>query len=256
MRRFFDVAGGVAYRGLKKVATNPQLLLPSLIFPLFFFVAFAGGLSSVGDVPGFDFPSGYTAFQFVFVLLQASAFGGVFTGFGIASDFESGFARRMMLAAPNRLGILAGYAIAALVRAVIVGILLFVVAAATGMQIGGDGVDLFGLIVLALLVNMTAAMWSAGVAMRLRTIQAGPVMQMPVFLILFLAPVYVPLDLLSGWIHGVATINPFTALIEGGRDLISGQSFDALLVYGVGVACLVAFTAWGVRGLRRAETAG
>ena len=70
MRRFTDVAGGVAYRGLKKIATNPQLLLPSLIFPLFFFVAFAGGLSSVGDVPGFDFPSGYTAFQFVFVLLQ------------------------------------------------------------------------------------------------------------------------------------------------------------------------------------------
>ena len=61
------------------------------------------------------------------------------------------------------------------------------------MQVDGDGVDVFGLIVLALLVNLTAAMWSAGVAMRLRTIQAGPVMQMPVFIILFLAPVYVPL---------------------------------------------------------------
>jgi ABC-type multidrug transport system permease subunit len=256
MRRFYDVAGGVAYRGLKKIATNPQLLLPSLIFPLFFFVAFAGGLSSVGNVPGFDFPSGYTAFQFVFVLLQASAFGGVFTGFGIASDYESGFARRMMLAAPNRLGILAGYAIAALVRAVTVGILLFIVAAATGMQIGGDGVDVFGLILLALIVNLTASMWAAGVAMRLRTIQAGPVMQMPVFIILFLAPVYVPLSLLSGWIHGVARFNPFTALIEGGRDLISGQSVDLLVVYGIAIVMALAFTVWGITGLRKAETAG
>ncbi|MDA0165964.1 ABC transporter permease [Solirubrobacter ginsenosidimutans] len=256
MRRFFDVAGGVAYRGLKKIVTNPQLLLPSLIFPLFFFVAFAGGLSSVGNVPGFDFPSGYTAFQFVFVLLQASAFGGVFTGFGIASDYESGFARRMMLAAPNRLGILAGYAIAALVRAVTVGVLLFIVAAATGMQIGGDGVDVFGLIVLALIVNLTASMWAAGVAMRLRTIQAGPVMQMPVFIILFLAPVYVPLALLEGWIHGVARFNPFTTLIEGGRDLISGQPVDLLLVYGIAIVMALAFTAWGITGLRKAETAG
>jgi ABC-2 type transport system permease protein len=256
MRRFVDVAGGVAYRGLKKIVTNPQLLLPSLIFPLFFFVAFAGGLSSVGDVPGFDFPSGYTAFQFVFVLLQASAFGGVFTGFGIASDFESGFAQRMMLAAPNRLGILAGYALSALVRAVVVGVLLFVVAAASGMQIGGNGVDLFGLIVLALIVNVTTAMWAAGVALRLRTIQAGPAMQMPVFIVFFLAPVYVPLGLLSGWIHAVAKINPFTALIEGGRDLISGQSFDAALVFGVAIVLLALFTAWGVRGLRRAEAAG
>jgi len=256
MRRFTDVAAGVAWRSTKKVWTNPQLLLPSLIFPLFFFVAFAGGLSSVGDVPGFDFPDGYTAFQFVFVLLQAAAFGGVFTGFGIASDFENGFARRMMLAAPNRLGILAGYAAAALLRAVAVGIMLFIVALATGMQIGGDGVDLFGLVVLALLVNLIAAMWAAGIAMRFRTIQAGPIMQMPVFLVLFLAPVYVPLDLLSGWVEAVAHINPFTALVEGGRDLISGQPFDVWLMYAICVALLAAFSFWAVRGLRRAEAAG
>ena len=76
------------------------------------------------------------------------------------------------------------------------------------MQIDGNGVDLFGLIVLALLVNFTAAMWAAGVALRLRTIQAGPAMQMPVFIILFLAPVYVPLDLLAGWVEAVAHDQP------------------------------------------------
>ena len=91
--------------------------MPAMIFPLFFFAAFAGGLSAVGNVPGFDFPSGYTAFQFVFVLLQSAAFGGVFTGFGIARDFEIGFANRYLLAAANRNGIVAGYAIAALTRA-------------------------------------------------------------------------------------------------------------------------------------------
>jgi ABC-2 type transport system permease protein len=256
MRRFADVTEAVAWRTIHRFVTNPQFLLPSLVFPMFFFVAFAGGLSNVSNVPGFDFPSGYTAFQFVFVLLQASAFGGVFTGFSIAADFESGFARRMLLAAPNRLGILAGYAIAALTRAGIVGVLLFSVALATGMQVHGDGVDLFGLIVLALLVNMAATLWAAGVAMRLRTIQAGPAMQMPVFILLFLAPVYVPLDLLSGWIRSVAHINPFTALVEGGRDLISGGPVHVLLVYGVALALLAAFAVWGVRGLRRAEAAG
>jgi ABC-2 type transport system permease protein len=254
--RFADVTSAVAWRSIHRFLTRPQFLLPSLVFPLFFFVAFAGGLSSVGDVPGFDFPSGYTAFQFVFVLLQASAFGGVFTGFSIAADFESGFSRRLLLAAPNRLGILAGYGIAALTRAAIVGTLLFAVALATGMQVSGDGVDLFGLIVLAVLVNMTATLWAAGVAMRLRTIQAGPAMQMPVFLLLFLAPVYVPLDLLSGWVKAVAHVNPFTALIEGGRDFISGGDVRVWLVFGVALALLALFAVWGVRGLRRAEAAG
>jgi ABC-2 type transport system permease protein len=256
MRRFRDVAGAVAWRQIHNFTTNPAFLLPSIIFPLFFFTAFAGGLSNVSNVPGFDFPSGYTAFQFVFVLLQASAFGGVFTGFGIAADFENGFAQRLMLAAPNRLGILAGYALSALTRALIVGVLLFVVGTITGMQFDGSVVDLGGLILLAVLVNLTATLFAAGVAFRMRTIQAGPAMQMPVFIILFLAPVYVPLGLLSGWVESAAKINPFTPIITAGRDLISGQSVDVVLAYGVGVGLVVLFGVWAVRGLRKAEAAG
>ena len=256
MSRFLDVTGAVAWRTIHNFVSNPQFFLPSIIFPLFFFTAFAGGLSSVGDVPGFDFPAGYTAFQFVFVLLQASAFGGVFTGFGIAADFEKGFARRLLLAAPNRLGILAGYALAALVRAMLVCALLFAVALATGMRVLGDGVDLFALILLAALVSLTATFFAAGVAFRTRTIQAGPAMQMPVFVVLFLAPVYVPLNLLSGWVETVAKLNPVTALVEGGRDLISGEAFSGLLVYGLALALLALFALWAVRGLRRAEAAG
>ena len=110
------VARAVSWRTLHNVFTNPSLLIPSLVFPLFFFTAFAGGLSRVRDVPGFDYPQGYTAFQFVFVVLQSAAFGGVCTGFGIARDFESGFARRLLLAAPHRFGIVLGYGFAALVR--------------------------------------------------------------------------------------------------------------------------------------------
>jgi ABC-2 type transport system permease protein len=256
MTRFWQVAGAVAWRSIHKVATTPMLLLPSVIFPMFFFIAFAGGLSNIGNVPGFDFPSGYTAFQFVFVLLQASAFGGVFTGFGIAADFEHGFARRLLLASPNRLGIIAGYAIAAATRTTFVGVLLFAVALATGMQVGGGGVDLVALVLLAYMVSFAATLWAAGVAMRLRTLQAGPLMQMPVFLVLFLAPVYVPLSLLSGWVHAVAKVNPFTPLIETGRDFISGSPATAGLAYAIAAALVVLFGWWAVRGLRSAEAAG
>ena len=253
MRRFAQVAGAVAWRSIHNVATNPAFLLPSIIFPMFFFVAFAGGLSNVGNVPGFDFPSGYTAFQFVFVLLQASAFGGVFTGFGIAADFERGFSRRLFLAAPSRTGIIAGYALAAWARATVVGALLFAVGLATGMQVGGNGVDIAGLILLAYLVSLSATLFAAGMAMRLRTMQAGPAMQMPVFLVLFLAPVYVPLDLLEGWIHAVAKLNPFTAFVEAGRGFISGEPYHSAAAFGIAFAGIGLLAAWALLGLRRAE---
>ncbi len=56
--RIWPVASGVAWRTLKIVYTNRALFLPQILFPLFFFTAFAGGLSQVSRVPGFDFPPG------------------------------------------------------------------------------------------------------------------------------------------------------------------------------------------------------
>jgi ABC-2 type transport system permease protein len=254
--RVLYVVQGVAWRTLHNVFTNPSLLIPSLVFPLFFFVAFAGGLSRVGNVPGFDFPLGYTAFQFVFVLLQSAAFGGVFTGFGIARDFESGFARRLLLAAPNRTGIVLGYASAAVVRWMLTAAVVTVVALIAGMEVGGSGVDLFGLYALALLLNLAAVLWASGVAMRLRTMQAGPVMQMPVFLILFFAPVYVPLALLEGWIHAVATVNPVTRVLEAGRGLLAGSPTEVAVAFAVAIGFVALFSLWAFRGLRSAEAAG
>ena len=256
MRGVLAVALGVAWRVLHNVFSNPSLLIPSIVFPLFFFTAFAGGLSRVSDVPGFDYEPGYTSFQFVFVLLQSAAFGGVFTGFGIARDFESGFARRLLLASPRRSGIVLGYSFAAFVRWVTTASVLTVVAIVAGMKVGGGPIDIFGLYGLALIVNATATLWAAGVAMRLRTMQAGPVMQMPVFLILFFAPVYVPIDLLQGWIETVASVNPVTALLEAGRSLLAGEPKDVALAFAVALALAVAFAVWALRGLRRAEAAG
>jgi ABC-2 type transport system permease protein len=253
---FKSVALAVAWRTVHNVFHNPSLLLPGILFPLMNFTAFAGGLSRVSKLPSFDFAQGYTAFQFVFVLLQAAAFSGVFTGFGIARDFEYGFARRLLVAAPHRTGIVAGYALAALTRFAATAGVLTAVAFAVGMHVGGAGVDLFGLFGLALLVNVAGLLWACGIAMRFRTIQAGPIMQTPVFMLLFFAPVYVPLDLLQGWIHWVARINPITVLLETGRSFVAGSPTDVLAAYGLAVALPVGFAVWAIRGLRKAEAAG
>lgn len=256
MRRFRSAALGIAWRNLHNAFTNPAILLPSMLFPLFFFTAFAGGLSRISDVPGFDFPAGYTAFQFVFVFLQSAAFGGVFTGFAIARDFESGFARRLLIAAGPRSGIIVGYALGALGRWAATAAVVTAVALVSGMEVGGGGVDLVGLVLLGLLLNVTATLWAAGVAMRLRTMQAGPLMQTPVFLILFVAPVYVPLELLRGWIHAVASVNPATFLLEAGRGFIAGDPTEVAAAFGIVLAGVVLFSLWALRGLRAAESAG
>ena len=256
MMRFGSVTSGVAWRSIHNAFHNPPILLPTVLFPLFFLAAFAGGLSAVGDVPAFDYEPGYTAFQYVFVFLQSAAFGGVFTGFSIARDFEGGFARRLLLAAPNRAGIIAGYAIGALVRWIFVITVVTIVALVAGMEVPGRGVDLGALLLLGLGTNAVATLWACGVAMRLRTAQAGSLIQMPVFIALFLAPVYVPVGLLHGWLHTAAELNPVTPVVEAGRSLLAGSPSDVGVALAILGASILVFAVWARTGLRSAERAG
>ena len=256
MRRYFSVAGGLAWRLLQSFVTNPLLLLPPLLMPIFFFTAFAGGLSAVSNVPGFDYPPGYTSFIFAFVLCQSAAFGGVFSGFSIAADFQFGFGRRLLLATPHRTALILGYGIVALIRSAVTLTAVTLIGLAVGMEIDGGGLDVFGMYGLAVILNVTGLLFAAGIALRFRSLQATPLMQVPIFLFLFLAPVYVPRDLLGGWVHAVAPFNPATHLMETIRDLIAGTGSEYFATLGIIAALLAVTFAFAITGLRRAETAG
>jgi ABC-2 type transport system permease protein len=254
-RGFTSVASAVWWRNAHNFFTNPAFFLPGLLFPMFFFTAFAGGLSRIDGAPGFDFPPGYTSWVYGFVLLQASAFGGVFTGFSTARDFESGFARRILLASQRRGGIVAGYVLSALTRAAFTVAVVTIVALIAGLELAGNGIDLVGLYTLALGINVAATLFATGVAMRLRTMQAGPLMQTPVFLFLFLAPVWVPFDLLTGWVKAVASVNPATAFLEAVRGFIAGDPTKVVVAVGLVALMICVFGAWARGGLRSAERA-
>ena len=190
------------------------------------------------------------------VLLRLDPVGGVFTSFGIARDFEYGFARRLLLAAPNRTGIVLGYALAASIRWAFTAAVLTAVALLAGMNIFGGPVDMFGMYSLALLINIAGLLWACGIAMRFRSIQAGPLMQMPVFIVLFFAPVYVPLSLLEGWIEVNAKMNPLTYVLEAERSMLAGVEIHVALAFGIAAVLVGGFSFWALRGLRSAEAAG
>jgi ABC-2 type transport system permease protein len=98
-------------------------------------------------------------------------------------------------------------------------------------------------------------LFGSGVAMRLRTMQAGPAMQVPAFLLLFLAPVWVPYDLLVGWVHAAATVNPVTLVLEAGRGFIAGDPAKVLPAFAVALGLAAISVLWARGGLRSAERA-
>ncbi len=254
MSDFVDVARALAWRNVRSSLVRPVVTLLPMLIPLIFFATFAGGFSAFGAA--IDFPGGYTSFQFVFIWLQSNAFQGMFSGFLVARDFESGFAKRLMIAAPSRMGIVGGYLLSALIRAAVGGAILFGVGFIAGLRVNGNLFELFVLIVLGFALGAICALWSAGIALRFRTIQAGPLMQMPIFVLLFLSPVFVPLARLKGWIKATARVNPLTVFMEQGRNLLSGREPKVLLALGLAAGVVTLALAWAYRGLRSAERAG
>jgi ABC-2 type transport system permease protein len=250
-----SVARAVAWRTIHNTFSSPAGIIPSLIPPLFFLAAFAGGLSRVANVPHFDYAPGYTSFEYGFAFLQSATLAGVFTGFGIARDFDSGFAKRLLVSSPVRGAIIAGYVAAAIARWIAAAAVVTLAALIAGANITASGGDLIGLLAIGLLANILATLWACGTAMFLRTEQAGSLIQLPVFVILFLAPVYVPINLIHGWVHAVATINPASAVLEAARGLIAGSPTKVAITFGLLAAGVLVMAIWARRGLTTAEDA-
>jgi ABC-2 type transport system permease protein len=71
-----------------------------------------------------------------------------------------------------------------------------------------------------------------------------------------LAPVYVPRELISGWVHTASGFNPFTPVLDAGRELLVGSTthVTTAVIVLAGMAALM--LVFALRGLRSAEAAG
>ena len=87
--------------------------------------------------------------------------------------------------------------------------------------------------------------------MRLRTMQAGPVMQFPVFLVLFFAPVYVPLVAAAGLDPRRRDGQPADARARGRPRLLSGTPTEVGLAFAIALALGVVFSSGPSRAAER-----
>ena len=99
------------------------------------------------------------------------------------------------------------------------------------------------------------ACWGVSLALKFKTQSAAPLMQAGTFILVLFTAAYAPLELLAGWLHDVASINPvnhvLTAVRQGFIGPITwGDTWPALITL-VGLA--VVFGALAVRQLLRFE---
>jgi ABC-2 type transport system permease protein len=246
------ITSGVAQRSIRKLLRSPGASAPTILIPLMLFATVAGAFSAVSAVKGFGYYN-YTAFAFVFVIMQAAMFAGAFTALEIMEDYTQGIGARLMLGASEHPAILGGYLVSAIARALVSFAVLAAIAAVTGMPVRGSALQVVAFGVLALLVCVATTLYGAGVALRIPSITAGALIFLPVFMLVFLTPSFVPRKELTGWLHTVASINPLTTEFEASRGFLAANPVSVLPAIAVAVGVTLFFGVFALRGMRKAE---
>jgi len=208
---------GIAERSVRLIPRVPSTFIPSLVMPVFLTVAFSGPFGSLVELPGF--PADHILDWVIpFTTLQASAFAGITSGMGVARDLESGFYDRMLMSPAPRAALLGGAFLATVLRASIALLLMLIVGFVSGAHFREGVVGIATLVVGGLGLALVAGAWAIGLALRFKTQQITPLMQMGVFISTFLSTAQMPVEMLTGWLDNVARVNPVTYVLAMARQ--------------------------------------
>lgn len=222
--------------------------------PVFQVVSFSGTYAGVTAIPGFPTDRSVNWYLPMAVTMGAS-FAGLGTGFSMIRDLQSGFYDRIRMSPARRNEILLGPYLAAWTRAVIAVVLVTVVGFALGARPSGNPFSVLTLFIAGIGMATIGTGWGLGLAYRFKDMRAAAIMQLTLFLGLFLTDAQTPIDIMTGWLQGVATWNPLTRVLHVARMGFVEGSSTADLGLGIVVMVLLGALAWvfALTGLRRLD---
>lgn len=226
------ITGTLVRRSTKDIRRAPSSAIPELVAPTIFMLAITAIFGGLAMLPEFS-TTEYVGFIVPFIMLEAAAIIGSGAGVNVARDIELGFTDRILVSPARHVSMLTAAALARVVRVLVACVLALGVAFALGSPFPGlDGLAVAFLV--SVLFSFVAAAWSMMVALKLKTQDAGPAMQAPMILAVFLTASYAPKELLAGWLQGIANFNPVTPILTAARqgfvgDVTWGATWGGLL---------------------------
>ncbi len=247
----------LAKRSIRTIRRLPSAFFPALAMPIFNMIVFAGTFFAVTKIPGFPTDRSINWYMPLGIMMGA-AFGGVGLGFTAIRDLETGFYDRLRMSPTSRLSLVLGPLSGTLIRITMVTTIVIVLGVALGARFTGGVLGVLCLYVAALGLATIGAGWGLGLAFKFRDMRAAAIMQLSIFLVMFLSSAQVPLSIMDGWLHTVARVNPATNILRLSRvGLVNESSADHLswnAVWG-GLLAIVVMAAmtltFAVRNLRK-----
>ena len=253
--RIAAVSFELARRNYLGTIRIPGTIVPILVMPVFFVLAFGGAFGALTDLPGFP-TDNILNWMVPFAVLQGASFAGLGAAFSAGRDLETGFYDRLLLAPAPRLSLATGPLSFSAVRALLPVLIVVPVGFLGGARFVDLPLGLLVLVVAAVGTGIAAGLWGLGVVYRLRTQRAGALVQVGIFAVLFLSVGQVPLEAMDGtWLEPVARLNPMTRILTMARSgylepVTWSVVWPGLLALAVAIVGLALF-AW--RGFTKLE---
>lgn len=206
----------ISRRALRSVLRDPESVIPGFIIPLFFFAVNTGALQNFVEASG---DLDYKAFQLPVAIIMAVT-GPLSRALTLVEDVRSGYFDRLMMTPVRRLALLLGLMVAdiALVLALTVPVLVLGYAVGVRFETGLTGIVVF--VVLAAYWGLGFAGFSYAIALKTANAAAVSSSFMIFLPLMFLTPMFIPLEAMSGWMATVALYNPVTYLLGSLRSII------------------------------------
>ncbi len=240
----------IARRGMMRLMRRPSLLIPSLVMPTFFILAFGNSFRSLTDVEGFGTDNVFN-WMAPYAILQGAAMGGMGAPGMVAQDLDNGFMDRMLLTPGRRVPLIAGPILYSALRALMPTVLVLLLAYLNGARLTGP-LGLVTLVAAAAGTGVMFALLGMVFVLKLRSMRALGLVQISVFISTFLSIGQVPLSFLSGWMHTVARLNPITNILRLARqgflgDVTWHDTWPGLLALGLLIGALALLTRRNLR---------
>lgn len=246
--RFASDTVAIAQMEVQKLRHDPLELLTRAVQPVLWLLVFGKVMEKTRAIPTGHLP--YLDFLAPGILAQSALFVSIFYGIGVIWERDLGVLHKFLVSPASRSALVSGKALSAGVRALAQAVIVYLVAAAVGVQMRMGVGPLVGVVVFLVLGSALFATFSLIIACLVKTRERfmgmGQVLTMPLF---FASNAIYPIRIMPGWLQALARVNPLSYQADALRSLMLpgstsafGLPTDVGVLFGV-VVVLVAVAA-------------
>lgn len=207
-------------RSILAIARQPALVVPSLIFPLFFAALGASAFNKATALPGFPRVDSFLDFALAGNIVQGVLFGSVTGGTALATDIELGFFDRLLASPTSRVSILLGRLAGAAAFGGFQALFFTLALMPFGVSIAAGPVGLLVVVLSGATIATAFGGFTAAMALKTGSSEAVQGSFPLLFIALFFSSAFFPRETMRGNYRTIADVNPVSHLVEGMRGLV------------------------------------